>query len=374
MTEEINLNTPKLGFGLMRLPKTEDGSIDIEQVKTMVDHFMDAGMTYFDTAYVYDDGASEEAAKAALVDRYPRESFTLATKMNAWLRDPSKEEVLSQFDTSLERTGAGYFDYYLLHALQDNNKERYDSYELWDFVRQKKAEGKIKHWGFSCHASPAVLEQLLTENPDAEFVQLQINYADWNNPNVNSRECLEICQKYNKPVVIMEPVKGGSLADPLEPVASILKEANPDASPASWAIRFAASQPGVITVLSGMSNLEQMDDNLSYMKDFKPLDDEEKEVIRTVQKELENAKTIPCTACHYCAEGCPMGIPIPEIFAAENLYLSYQGKGRAKNAYASAVKEHGQASDCIECGQCENACPQGLKVIDLLKTVREDLL
>ena len=218
--------TPKLGFGLMRLPKLEDGSIDVEQTKEMVDMFMAAGLTYFDTAFVYDRGESEKTAKAALVDRYPRDSFTLATKLNAWLGGVTAEDAKKQLEISLERTGAGYFDYYLLHAIQENNYQKYEEYGLWDFVKEAKEKGLIKHWGFSFHASPERLDQLLTEHPDAEFVQLQINYADWENPEVQSRACYEVARKHGKSIVVMEPIKGGKLANPVDSVKAIFDEAN----------------------------------------------------------------------------------------------------------------------------------------------------
>ena len=271
-------DVPKLGFGLMRLPKLSSGKIDIEQTKEMVDLFMDAGLTYFDTAYVYDGGESEKAAKAALVDRYPRERFTLATKMCAWSGAHDAESAKQQFYTSLERTGAGYFDYYLLHALQKEHYKKYEEYGLWDFVKEQKEKGLIRHWGFSFHATPAILDELLTDHPDAEFVQLQINYADWEDPAVASRACYEVARKHGKSVIVMEPVKGGRLAVPPKEVLAVLKEADPEVSAASWAIRYAASLEGIITVLSGMSDTAQMKDNLSYMKDFRPLDEEEQAV------------------------------------------------------------------------------------------------
>lgn len=225
--------TPKLGFGLMRLPKTKDGKIDLEQTKQMVDRFMAAGLTYFDTAYVYDDGDSERAAKAALVDRYPRESFTLATKLCAWMGAHDEKSAKQQFYTSLERTGAGYFDYYLLHALQAGNYKTYDKYHIWDFVKEQKEKGLIKHWGFSFHATPDILDQLLTDHPDAEFVQLQLNYADWENPDVTARENYEVARKHGKSIVVMEPVKGGALANPPTKVQEIFRQADPKASFAS---------------------------------------------------------------------------------------------------------------------------------------------
>lgn len=364
-------NVGKLGFGLMRLPKVGDSKvIDIEQTKKMVDMFMEAGFTYFDTAYVYDGGESEKAAREALVERYPRESYTLATKLAAWLGDHNEQAAKQQLFTSLERTGAGYFDYYLLHALQTGNYELYDKYGIWDFVKEQKAKGLIRHWGFSFHAGPELLDELLTKHPDAEFVQLQINYADWENPGVESRKCLEVARKHGKSVVIMEPVKGGALADPIPAVQSILKEADPNASFASWAVRFAASQDGIITVLSGMSNVEQMQDNLSYMKDFKPLSVEEQAVIRKAQEALRTDGSIPCTACHYCTDGCPKNIPIPEIFSVANHQRGNEAF-RGRREYTIATTDHGKASDCIECGQCEKACPQQIEIIARLKECAE---
>ena len=366
MERYLGEKTPKLGFGLMRLPKLSDGKIDIEQTKQMVDLFMEAGQTYFDTAYVYDGGESEKAARLALVDRYPRESYTLATKLNAWMGQQDEQSAKQQFYTSLERTGAGYFDYYLLHAMQRSSYKIYDEFHLWDFVKEQKEKGLIRHYGFSFHADPALLEELLNDHPDVDFVQLQINYSDWEHPGTASRECWEIARRHGKPVVIMEPVKGGALADPVPGVRKVLEEADPNASLASWAIRFAASLEGIITVLSGMSNLEQMQDNLSYMKDFKPLTEAEQEVIRRAQKALNEDRSIPCTACHYCTDGCPMNIPIPEIFKVSNRQRG-NAAFRGRREYTIATTGKGKASACIGCGQCEQACPQQLEVIKHLK-------
>ena len=364
--------TPKLGFGLMRLPKLENGDIDIEQVKVMVDMFLDAGLTYFDTAYVYDDGKSEEAARDALVLRHPRDSFTLATKMNAWLGFPTKEEVQKQLEISLERTQAGYFDYYLLHAIQDNNYERYEELGLWDFVRQAKEKGLVKHWGFSFHSTPERLDELLTKHPDAEFVQLQINYADWDNPQVQSRRCLEVARAHGKSVVVMEPVKGGQLANPISDIQNLFKSYNPEASCASWAIRFVASQDGIITVLSGMSNIAQMADNVSYMGNFQPLNDEEKEVIRKAQEILDSINMIPCTGCRYCTKGCPMGIRIPDLFSIKNRQLLNgiaDHDEKLVERYNRMTADSAKASDCLQCGQCEGACPQGINIIERLQDI-----
>lgn len=371
MEKYFGESTPKLGFGLMRLPKDLSGKIDIEQTKKMVDLFMESGLNYFDTAYVYDSGDSERAAKAALVDRYPRGSFTLATKLCAWMGAHDEKSAKRQFDTSLERTGAGYFDYYLLHALQAGNYQKYDEYHIWDFVKEQKEKGLIRHWGFSFHAGPELLDEILTAHPDAEFVQLQLNYADWENPDVTARANYEVARKHGKSIVVMEPVKGGALAEPPEPVRKIFKEADPDASYASWAIRYAASLDGIITVLSGMSNMAQMKDNLSYMKDFKPLNDHEQTAVRKAQEAINGIKSIPCTACHYCTAGCPKQIPIPEIFAARNKQLIWGQLEAGAADYSKAVSGAGKASDCVACGQCESACPQQIKVVEKLKDCAE---
>ena len=352
----------KLGFGLMRLPKTNE-AIDVPQVCEMVEHFLAAGFTYFDTAYVYD--GSEVAAKAALVDRHPRASYTLATKLHVG-KCANAEEARKELETSLARTGAGYFDYYLLHALMANNVDKYEEFGLWDFVRELKANGTIRHYGFSFHDSPELLDKLLTEHPDVDFVQLQINYADWENPEVKSRACYEVARKHGKQVVIMEPVKGGALANPPEQVKALFDAAKPGASYASWALRFAASLDGVLAVLSGMSNLEQVDDNLATMSDFQPLNDAEQKVIQQAQHILGNSAAIACTACHYCTAGCPKKIAIPEIFAAANKQLANGQKAEAAAAYAAATAEGGKASACIHCKQCERICPQHLPITDLL--------
>ena len=364
MSDSFGKDVKKLGFGLMRLPK-KGLSIDIEQTKKMVDLFMEAGFTYFDTAYVY--MGSEAAIKKALVDRYPRESYTLASKINAFMLAPTEKACKKQFYTSLERTGAGYFDYYLLHALMENNYKKYDKFHIWDFVKEQKEKGLIKHFGFSYHAGPELLDKLLTEHPEVDFIQLQINYADWENPSVTSRANYEVARKHGVSITVMEPIKGGSLANPPEEVKKLFKEYNPDASYASWAIRFVASLDGIITVLSGMSNIEQMQDNLSYMKDFKPLNEEEQKIIQQAQRIMGNSSTIACTACHYCTEGCPMEIQIPDIFKAMNKQLGNGQMAEAKKDYESVAIDGHKASDCIECKQCEGACPQHLPITDNLK-------
>lgn len=358
----------KLGFGLMRLPMT-DGAIDIEQVKVMVDKFLDAGFTYFDTAYAYP--GSEAAIKAALIDRYPRESFQLATKLPAWLGPKNAEEAKQMFFTSLERTSAGYFDYYLLHNLGDTRTDVFDRFDLWNFLLEQREKGLIKHIGFSMHDKADALDEVLTKHPEAEFVQLQINYADWKSESVQSQACFEVAKAYGKPVVIMEPVKGGLLADPPASVAEILKTANPDASCASWALRFAASLDNVITVLSGMSNIEQMDDNIATFTDFKPLDESELAVVDQARIALNAIPSIPCTSCAYCVKECPQGVAIPGIFRAMNTYLIYDDIKRAKGNYGWETFKGGHASECVECGVCESVCPQHIDIIDQLKRAVE---
>ena len=369
MSDYLGKEFKKLGFGMMRLPKFEDGSFDEEQIKQMVDAFLEAGFTYFDTAFVYT--GSEEVTKRALVDRYPRDRYTLATKMNAMMMANNAEEAKKEFEISLERTGAGYFDFYLLHALSEDNVHLYDDYGLWDFVKEKKEEGLIKHIGFSFHGKPPLLEELLEKHPEVEFVQLQINYADWEDEHVCSRKNAELVKKYNKGLVIMEPVKGGTLANPLPTVQDLMKEYNPDASPASWAIRFAASCDNVMAVLSGMSTLEQMQDNISYMKDFQPLNEEEKNIINKIQEIMKTVDSIPCTGCKYCVDGCPMNIMIPGILAARNKKIIFNADDRAKLEYDRAITDHGKASECIQCGQCESVCPQGINIITQLEKAAE---
>ncbi len=362
----------KLGFGLMRLPQ-KDGAIDIEQTKQMVDMFLEAGFTYFDTAWAYP--GSEDAIRQALVERYPREKFQLATKNAAWINCKTREEAINQFETSLKQTGAGYFDFYLLHNLGESRTHFFDDYDMWNFVQEKKAEGLIKHVGFSFHSTPEELDAILTAHPEMEFVQLQINYADWDYPAVQSRRCYEVARKHGKPVIIMEPVKGGMLANPPASVQKILKDAEPEMSVASWAIRFAAHLEGIITVLSGMSNIEQMQDNLSYMKDFKGLSAAEEKTIKEAQEELKKIPLIPCTTCNYCAKVCPMHIGISGSFTAMNYYTLYNDLAAARHQENWLVKGHGlkKAAECIKCGACEAACPQHIKIRDELVKVTETL-
>lgn len=362
LSPKSNNHNGKLGFGLMRLPR-KDGIIDIEQTCNMVDLFLASGFTYFDTAYVY--RGSEDATRQALVERHKRDTYTLATKLNVGAA-ASAEEARKELDISLERTKAGYFDYYLLHALMNGNYDKYEQYGLWDFVKEQKAQGRIRHYGFSFHDGPELLEKILSEHEDIDFVQLQINYADWNNPSIQSRANYELARRHGKPIVIMEPVKGGNLANPPQKVREIFNSVNPDASCASWAIRFAASLDGVLAVLSGMSNMDQMRDNVSYMKDFHPLNDKEIAAIIEARKVFGASTEIPCTACHYCTGGCPQQIAIPEIFKVMNRRTSTGLLEQTAADYRKLVKGKHSAADCIKCGQCEKACPQHIKIIDQL--------
>lgn len=356
----------KLGFGLMRLPMAGK-EIDIKQVEQMVDRFMEAGFTYFDTAYVYHNGLSEGIAKEAIVKRYPRESFQLATKMPLWeVKQP--EDLQRLFDIQLERSGAGYFDYYLLHAMDKQRAENAEKMKIWEFGLEMKEKGLVKHLGFSFHDSAEVLDDILTKHPEAEFVQLQINYADWENKEVQSRLCYEVARKHNKPIIIMEPIKGGSLAGMRPELQELFKKEEPELSIASWAVRYAASLEGVFMVLSGMSNMEQMEDNLSYMKEFKPLSEKEHGIIKTVVEELDKVDTIPCTRCKYCVDDCPQKINIPEVFHTVNNFRIYQNITSAKSNYMWVTAEGGKAADCIACGSCESHCPQHIAIIDNLKS------
>ncbi len=365
MREDLIKNTPKLGFGFMRLPHLPDGSFDMEQVKKMVDIFMERGFTYFDTAYVYT--GCEAAIKEALVDRYPRESFTIATKLCAFMECKDEASAKQQFYTSLERTGAGYFDYYMLHSLEEDNYFLYDDYGLWDFVKERRDEGLIKNWGFSFHSDAKRLDELLTLHPDVDFVQLQINYADWESPTIQSGACYEVARKHGVPVIIMEPVKGGLLAKPPARVQEMFSSYDPNSSFASWAIRFTASLEGILTILSGMSSIEQVEDNTTFMQNIIPLNDDEQEIIKKARGIIAGQKTIPCTSCGYCKGGCPMNIDIPTIFTIQNQYIQYENEEHSKRRYRARTANGGKASDCIRCMQCENACPQQLPVVSLLE-------
>ena len=366
----------KLGFGLMRLPLSdpkEQSRVDLEQVCAMADTFLDRGFTYFDTAYVYHKGESERVAKEAIVKRHDRNSFTLATKMPIFnfKSGDGPEKLDAYFAEQLEKCGVDYFDYYLLHSLDAGSYETVQRLDAFGWGMKEKAAGRIKRLGFSFHDKAEVLDRILTEHPEAEFVQLQINYLDWEDERVQSRKCYETARRHGKEVVIMEPVKGGKLANLPEEAAALLRQAHPDWSPASWAVRFAASLEGVLVVLSGMSNQEQMEDNSAYMQDFQPLNAQETGLLEQAAKILSALPAIPCTACRYCVDGCPVSIPIPEYFALYNEDQLNLREGRPvdRGAYQKLAANGALASACVGCKQCEHACPQHLNVTGWLERV-----
>lgn len=353
----------KLGFGFMRLPFQGD-AVDIGLVKQMVDLFMENGFTYFDTAYKYARGLSEPALKEALVDRYPRESYTITTKLsNEFMK--SREEQARIFDEQLERLGCGYFDYYLLHNQGEYNLKKSRDLDSFAFIADKKARGLVKHIGMSWHDSAQLLDKTLTEHPELDVVQLQINYLDWDNESIQSRKCWEVARKHGKPVIVMEPIKGGTLMKLPEEAEKLFRGYAPDASPASWALRFAASHEGVMMVLSGMNSMEQMRDNISFMKDFQPMNQEELKLTEQAAGMIRQHAMIPCTGCRYCTETCPRNIPIPD-------YLSLLQQGHSTTQvvyYFNLAQTHGRAGDCIECHQCEKHCPQHIEITKHLKEV-----
>ena len=367
----INVNEmPKIGFGLMRLPET-DGAIDIDKVCKMVDSYLAAGFNYFDTAYVYHGGNSERAVKEAIVKRHPRDSFTLATKLPAWSIH-SFEDRDKIFEEQLERCGVDYFDFYLLHSIEDgNNYDTYVKYDCFNWGIQKREEGRIKHFGFSFHGTPELLVQIVDNHPEIEFVQIQLNYADWDNELVHSGELYKILSERNIPIIVMEPCKGGKLANHDEECTEILKSVRPDRSVASWAFRFVGSLPGVTTILSGMSTEEQMEDNMNTFRNFEPLSDEEKEAIEKVKEIMFRVELVGCTACRYCVDGCPMNISIPDVISAINTKRKFPGDMRPNFYYNGLTGRYGKASECLECGQCEGVCPQHLPIITILKEAVE---
>lgn len=333
----------------------------------MVDAFMKSGMNYFDTAYAY--AGSEASMKKALVDRYPREAFTIADKLPAW-KLKSEEDVKRIFKESVELCGVEYFDFYLLHSVEASHLPTYENYHCFEFLQEMKRQGKIRYIGFSYHDNAELLDSILTNHTEIDFVQLQLNYLDWENGVIQSRKNYEVARKHNKPVVVMEPVKGGTLASFPEDIEKIYKEYNPESSTASWAIRYIASLEGVMTVLSGE---EQMKDNLDTFMNFRPMSEKEYGLVREVTSKVLSFPTIPCTGCHYCVPGCPMKIQIPDLFTAYNSAKIYGSNRRYDTYYKNHTQgEHGAASACVGCGQCEGVCPQHLEIISLLKNVSEE--
>lgn len=364
------LSNSKLGFGLMRLPKDENGNILQDQVTRMVDFFMKAGLTYFDTAYAY--AGSEESMRKALVERYPRDAFTIADKLPAW-KLKSEDDVERIFNESLKLCGVDYFDFYLLHSIEESHYPTYQKYHCFEFINEMKKQGKIKYIGFSFHDSAEFLDKVLTEHPEVDFVQLQLNYLDWENGVIQSRKNYEVARNHNKPIVVMEPVKGGTLATFPEDIEKIYKDYAPEKSIASWALRYILSKEGIMTVLSGMSNEEQMNDNLLTVTNFNKINEVEEKLIQEVTEKVLSYPTIPCTGCRYCVPGCPMKIQIPDLFTAYNSAKTYGSNRRYDTYYKNHTQdEHSLASQCIGCGQCEGVCPQHLDIISLLQKVSRE--
>ncbi len=365
----------KLGFGMMRLPlldKDVRDSIDYEQLDRMVDYFLDRGFTYFDTAWMYHNHSSEKAVARSIISRYPRDRYTITTKLPDYMikTEQDRDRI---FQKQLEKTQAGYFDYYLLHDVNSKSVGTFRDMKCYEWGLKKKEEGLIGSFGFSFHDGPELLDEFLNECPEMEFVQLQINYLDWNSPGIRSRECYEVAQKHGKKVIVMEPVKGGALASVPAEVERMLKEADPTMSIASWAIRFAASLPNVMKVLSGMSSMEQMIDNAGYMQNFVPLTEQEKKMLIKAGEIISRDVSIPCTGCAYCTVKCPQNIPIPSYFNLYNLDIKERkmhGDWTSQDGYYETLKKKGPSpSDCIRCGECEKICPQQLQIREDLKRV-----
>lgn len=360
--EKIKKN---FGFGCMRLPMKDD-EVDTEETSRMVDTFLENGFNYFDTAHGYLDGKSELALKDCLTGRYPRDRYLLTNKLtNSFFQ--KQEDIRPFLESQLEACGVAYFDFYLMHAQNAEVFKYFKECRAYETAFEMKAEGKIRHVGLSFHDRPEVLEQILTEYPQIEIVQIQFNYVDYDNPTVQSRACYEVCRKFGKPVIVMEPVKGGNLVNLPEKAAEILRELH-GGSLASYAIRFAAGFPGIRMVLSGMSSLAQMQDNISYMKNFVPLNKRELAAIEDVQEVFNGLHLIPCTACRYCTDGCPQHIAVPDLFATMNSKKLYKD-WNADYYYGIHTGPGRRASDCLKCGKCEKACPQNLPIRQLLEDV-----
>ena len=356
---EINKN---FGFGLMRLPMIGE-DVDLEQTCKMVDAFLEAGFNYFDTAHPYIQGKSEDAVKHCIADRYPREKFLLANKLSFNCFE-TEADIRPLIDQMLQKCGVEYFDFFLMHAVNGTRQEKYVSAHAYEIAQEYKAAGKLRHVGLSFHDSAAVLDKILTDRPEIEFVQLQFNYLDYEDPKVQSRLCYEVCRKHGKPVMVMEPVRGGALVNLPQEAMELL----PQGSPASFALRYAAGFEGIAMVLSGMSDEAQMADNLATMGDFKPLSEAEMEAAVKIRTIYQAQHKVPCTACGYCVDGCPAGIPIPDIFALLNKKLAKEEYDEA--AYAALENK---ADACVECGACEGACPQKLEIRQLLKDAHKAL-
>ena len=372
-----NIIMKKLGFGLMRLPVKENAdnsTIDIDRLYGLVDEFIAEGFTYFDTAMPYHSGASEAAFREAVVKRYPRDAYTVTDKLSLFKID-KKEDIPAFFDKQLQDLGVDCIDIYLLHAVDEEIYAQALEWDAIEFMKQKKRDGKVKHIGFSFHDSPEVLDKVLTEHPEFEYVQLQINYLDWEDKAVQSRSCLAVAIKHGKPVIVMEPIKGGSLVNISDNIKNYLQNGDKSHSVASWAIRFAASQKNVVMVLSGMSNEEQLRDNISYMKDFLPLSEEQTERALRAGDMIRAEIKIPCTGCRYCVDTCPSKIAIPDYFNLYNNYMRFMGtqKWRLTEGARELSKKFGLPKDCVGCGACEGLCPQNIDIRAAISEVAKAL-
>lgn len=365
----MGLDFGRLGFGFLRLPHTDPNDItdvDLETTKAMVDCFLQRGFRYFDTAYIYLNGKSEECLRKALVERHPRDAYMVCTKLPCGILKKGKtaEEI---FEEQLERCGLDFFDVYLLHGLDEEDAAFAEEQGCFDFLQKQKEKGKVRYTGFSFHDTADVLDRILTRHPEVDVVQIQLNYLDWDNPIIQSGKCYEICRKHGKPIIVMEPVKGGTLASIPEKAAALLE----GEAPAHRAIRFAASQEGVETVLSGMSAMEQVEENTELMASFVPLSSGEQQVLAETAQIIRSAVAIPCTGCAYCLEECPAGIPIPQYFSLYNERKQDGWQANAESRYQTLTEKFSPAGSCVSCGRCETHCPQKISIRQMLVKVSE---